>query len=743
MEASKETCSIGYHLKDPCHKLTFIKLKGLKEIDTLDDISKETLILRTNFVENITGHNICLHHEQKLLNKFHLGQKKCCNPLEKDSHKGKGSLREVTLEMAKKLKERKISIVPGKKICPSCRKDINETLIDEHEEALPHSDEEYWVGFIEETNKGDSEVKMDLARSNTEMATKFKVNGKLEFDMDKRKSPSAMEMYLMELSEVTALKEMANCLAKMEWNMMEPGGETWMNGLLTAIDEKQAERQETLILRTNFVENITGHNICLHHEQKLLNKFHLGQKKCCNPLEKDSHKGKGSLREVTLEMAKKLKERKISIVPGKKICPSCRKDINETLIDEHEEALPHSDEEYWVGFIEETNKGDSEVKMDLARSNTEMATKFKVNGKLEFDMDKPTILLLAVCAINIHYDLFKAKITFSNGDVFDGAFRSDRIEGDGKLSCKNGMEYDGAWRRNMKYGFGKLKMVDGSVYEGSFRNDEFDGDGVLTYSDGSVYRGEFKDGQRDGCGTYTVKNGTCYEGHWMYDLKDGTGTLTFPNGDKYEGAFIEDKRCGEGTMSYNFGGCYTGRWEDDKRQGHGVMEFKDGSKYDGNWTSGQRSGQGIQSYPDGSVYDGEWQFNMFDGTGTLEKRNGWKYKGQWKHGKHHGTGTLTDTANSFKFQGEWQNGKKQGKGIELIYGILFEGEFKNNKRDGRGVETAQDKTTYEGHWKLGQRHGKGAKKLLNGMVQHQVWHMGCLMDCPVLVAREVPPLQRS
>eukprot|EP00795_Rhopilema_esculentum_P005970 gene5970-11331_t len=44
--------------------------------------------------------------------------------------------------MAKKLKERKISIVPGKKICPSCGKDINETLINEHEEALPHSDEE-------------------------------------------------------------------------------------------------------------------------------------------------------------------------------------------------------------------------------------------------------------------------------------------------------------------------------------------------------------------------------------------------------------------------------------------------------------------------------------------------------------------------------------------------------------------------------------------------------------------------
>ena len=90
MEASKETCSIGYHLKDPCHKLTFIKLKGLKEIDTLDDISKETLILRTNFVENITGHNICLHHEQKLLKSSTLGKKNAATLWKKTAIKEKG-----------------------------------------------------------------------------------------------------------------------------------------------------------------------------------------------------------------------------------------------------------------------------------------------------------------------------------------------------------------------------------------------------------------------------------------------------------------------------------------------------------------------------------------------------------------------------------------------------------------------------------------------------------------------------
>ena len=48
-----------------------------------------------------------------------------------------------------------------------------------------------------------------------------------------------MEMYSKELSKVTALKEMANCLVRMEWNMTEPGGEIWYgvkNGLLLLIN---------------------------------------------------------------------------------------------------------------------------------------------------------------------------------------------------------------------------------------------------------------------------------------------------------------------------------------------------------------------------------------------------------------------------------------------------------------------------------------------------------------------------
>jgi len=64
-------------------------------------------------------------------------------------------------------------------------------------------------------------------------------------------------------------------------------------------------------------------------------------------------------------------------------------------------------------------------------------------------------------------------------------------------------------------------------------------------------------------------------------------------------------------------------------------------------------------------------------------------------------------------------------------------------RSGHGIETAHDTTTFEGNWRFGQKHGKGSKRLLNGMVQRQYWHMGSLIECPVLVPREVPPVKRS
>ena len=54
-----------------------------------------------------------------------------------------GGLKEITLEEAKKLKTYHIAVVPGKKICPSCRivisKKLKETMAEDKEESQDKS----------------------------------------------------------------------------------------------------------------------------------------------------------------------------------------------------------------------------------------------------------------------------------------------------------------------------------------------------------------------------------------------------------------------------------------------------------------------------------------------------------------------------------------------------------------------------------------------------------------------------
>ena len=69
---------------------------------------------------------VCYHHEQKYLSRYSNLQKKCCDPLKIHKKKiPKSSLREISLEAAKIFKNSKIDVIPGQKLCPSCRVKFN------------------------------------------------------------------------------------------------------------------------------------------------------------------------------------------------------------------------------------------------------------------------------------------------------------------------------------------------------------------------------------------------------------------------------------------------------------------------------------------------------------------------------------------------------------------------------------------------------------------------------------------
>lgn len=168
------------------------------------------------------------------------------------------------------------------------------------------------------------------------------------------------------------------------------------------------------------------------------------------------------------------------------------------------------------------------------------------------------------------------KIVYSNGDVFQGTWKNDRIQGEGRLICKNALTYVGEWNNNEFHGVGKLTLPSGVTYEGNFVRGCKQGRGCFKYPDGTTYVGDVEDGmvsqprvidshslQRHGKGKIIVSEDKWYEGDWELDFPDGTGRKVWDES-LYEGNWHRGFRSGYGRMTYADGGGYDGQWEYDK-----------------------------------------------------------------------------------------------------------------------------------------------------------------------------------
>lgn len=62
--------------------------------------------------------------------------------------------------------------------------------------------------------------------------------------------------------------------------------------------------------------------------------------------------------------------------------------------------------------------------------------------------------------------------------------------------------------------YGKMTYANGDIYEGEWKDSQKNGHGKYIWTDGDVYEGEWKDGMRNGQGKYTYANGNVYEGEW-------------------------------------------------------------------------------------------------------------------------------------------------------------------------------------------------------------------------------------
>jgi len=159
---------------------------------------------------------------------------------------------------------------------------------------------------------------------------------------------------------------------------------------------------------------------------------------------------------------------------------------------------------------------------------------------------------------------------------YDGAEETEEFltkDGKAKISYPNGDIYEGTYLNGLRHGEGSYTFANQKgCYTGSWVAGSKDGKGEFKYPDGSWYKGCWKQDKRNGKGTYYYANGDIYCGDWVMGIKMGHGSyVNKADGSKLVGSWVDGKMSeGDWEMS---GATYTGKFENGQPVGKGSMKF--------------------------------------------------------------------------------------------------------------------------------------------------------------------------
>ena len=96
-----------------------------------------------------------------------------------------------------------------------------------------------------------------------------------------------------------------------------------------------------------------------------------------------------------------------------------------------------------------------------------------------------------------------------------GGLRDGKMEGWGKITFPDGEEYEGEWLNGMKHGRGRVIFANGEEYIGQWDRNRREGLGSYTFPDGEKYVGRWHNDQMHGRGVYTYADGMRLDGYWQ------------------------------------------------------------------------------------------------------------------------------------------------------------------------------------------------------------------------------------
>ncbi|OYU46405.1 MAG: hypothetical protein CFE44_02285 [Burkholderiales bacterium PBB4] len=199
------------------------------------------------------------------------------------------------------------------------------------------------------------------------------------------------------------------------------------------------------------------------------------------------------------------------------------------------------------------------------------------------------------------------KVTWPNGEVFDGNLVKGQRQGKGVFVWASGQRYEGDWVQDTPSGQGIFQFANGNRYEGDVVAGAPQGKGRMQYASGDDYRGQLRAGVPEGHGNYTWKNGQRFEGDWKSERPNGQGTLTFANGNLFEGSVVNGVPHGQGKLVFATGEVYSGAVAQGEPEGQGSFVWPNGDQYVGQWKAGKKHGQGVFTWKSGERWEGVYE----------------------------------------------------------------------------------------------------------------------------------------
>lgn len=257
------------------------------------------------------------------------------------------------------------------------------------------------------------------------------------------------------------------------------------------------------------------------------------------------------------------------------------------------------------------------------------------------------------------YFFIKGKVTYTNGDYKIGKFDYGKINaGDlitARISLTNGEVYEGEMLNNEYNGNGCLTKPNGDYDKGSFMSNKFSGTGEVrrTNPNGDVYCGAMLDNEYHGQGVYTLANGDKCEGNFVSGSLP-FGTITFKNGNQYKGDLVNYMPNGRGEYFYKkSNSIYIGSFQNGVKEGEGVITSNNIS-YKGTWSNDAMTGI-FTVLDNGDAYNIHIKAGSFSDKVTIIYKNGDKYIGVVKDGQYVKGKYVFNNGESF--EGSWIDNK--------------------------------------------------------------------------------------